>query len=437
MQSNNNSFSNFTRSKFVRPKAHYPKNQNDILNLLNTKKSLLVYGKGKSYGDSCLNKKNIIILKSFNKILSFDIKNGTLNAEAGITLNKIVKLITKKGWFVPVTPGTKYLTLGGMLANNIHGKNIKKNYFVDHVMSFKIITPNGKIKLCTKKKNKNLFFTTIGGLGLTGVILSVKFKLKKIKSTYMSLNKIFNEDTKYLSSNMEKFGKYEYMYIWLDSFPNNNKVKNIIFLGNHSNVKRFDYSTNPKKINFIEKFGFIFFNNYFFYRFVTKFYYFYNKIFNKKIIHMDKYFYAQDKYLDWNLLYGSKGFLQFQILIPNNNISKFLNEFYNFCKIFKVYSNLIVAKPQKKKIKFLNFYGTGFSLSFDFKNSKKSNLIKNFFLKNALKFDYIFNYSKDLYSNISHVPNKYQYNLFKRKLDKINKFKSFNSLLSKRIKIIK
>ena len=64
---------------------------------------------------------------------------------------------------------------------------------------------------------------------------------------------------------------------------------------------------------------------------------------------MDKYFYAQDKYLDWNLLYGSKGFLQFQILIPNNNISKFLNEFYNFCKIFKVYSNLIVAKPQKKK----------------------------------------------------------------------------------------
>tara|TARA_B100000989_G_scaffold298957_1_gene291381 strand:+ start:7487 stop:8803 length:1317 start_codon:yes stop_codon:yes gene_type:complete len=427
---------NWTRSIFVNPKINIPKSKNEIIKFISKENNMIVYGNGRSYGDVCLNKKNLIILKNFKKIKTFNKKKGILNAEAGIFLSEIIEVITKKGWFVPVTPGTKFLTLGGMVANNIHGKNLKYNYFIDHIISFQIITLKGKIKTCSSNINSKLYYATIGGLGLTGIITSVKFKLKKIKSTYVTQKKIFSDDINYLSTDLNKYKKYKYIYIWLNSFKKNNMIKNIIFLGNHKNSGGFEYKIKQRRINLFYKIIFSFLNNRIFYRFTTHGYFVLNKIFYKKTTHLDNFFYAQDKYLDWNKLYGKKGFFQFQILLPKNKILKFLDKFYLFCDKNKVYANLIVAKPQMKKRKFLNFYGTGVSLSFDFKFSKKSSYIKKFFLDNAINFGYIFNFSKDMFAKTNHLSNYTEYDLFRKTVKKFNRNKTFNSLLSNRLKLI-
>ena len=117
--------------------------------------------------------------------LYFDKKNGVIEIESGLLLKDLLPIITQEGWFIPVTPGTKYVSLGGMVANNIHGKNTYKNQIKYYIKKIKLITVNKKIILCSKKKNKKIFDLTIGGYGLSGIILTITLKLRKIYSVNM------------------------------------------------------------------------------------------------------------------------------------------------------------------------------------------------------------------------------------------------------------
>ena len=140
------------RNKSVKTNLFYPKNLKDLKNFLINNKHYLPFGNGRSYGDVCLNNKNLISMQKFSKILNFDKKNGIIEVESGKLLADLLPLIIKEKWFMPVTPGSKYISLGGMLANNVHGKNVKKNYFSDYVISFNLINSNGKLVFCSKYK---------------------------------------------------------------------------------------------------------------------------------------------------------------------------------------------------------------------------------------------------------------------------------------------
>ena len=168
----------------IQSKLYYPKNIEEIVNLLKEKRneSILPRGEGRSYGDVALNK-NILSLNKFKKIISLNKKKGILRCTANVTIEEILPKIVPKGWFLSVTPGSKFVSIGGLIANDVHGKNHHVDgSFSDFVQEIKIIDQFGKIKICSKKKNISLFKTTCGGVGLTGVIIEAKIKLIKIYS---------------------------------------------------------------------------------------------------------------------------------------------------------------------------------------------------------------------------------------------------------------
>ena len=162
----------WTRFKYVNPKVFIPDTIDDLKKVISESKNILIFGNRRSYSDVCLNNKVMVSMKNFKKINYFNKKKGIIETQSGILLKELIPYIVKSKWFIPVSPGTKYVSLGGMISNNIHGKNIKKNFFYDYIISIKIMLYNGEIVTCSKQRNTELFNTTIGGLGLTGVIIN-------------------------------------------------------------------------------------------------------------------------------------------------------------------------------------------------------------------------------------------------------------------------
>ena len=133
-------------------------------------------GNGRSYGDSSISEQNTICMKNFNKIIDFDMQTGLLTVESGVLLSQIIDKYLTEGWFPKVSPGSKFVTVGGMVACDVHGKNHHKDgSFGNYIEWLDIITSEGEIKRCSKKNNSELFNWTIGGMGLTGTIIRVAF----------------------------------------------------------------------------------------------------------------------------------------------------------------------------------------------------------------------------------------------------------------------
>lgn len=181
-------------------------------------KKYLAHGMGRSYGDVCLNNGEIIFTKNFKKILDFDSKNGFLICESGITINELLNFLTPKGWFLPVVPGTSFVTVGGAISNDIHGKNHHNaGSFGNFVEELEILTSTNSILKCSRNINSKLFYSTIGGLGLTGLIVNAKIRLKKIDSQLIeSSTKRFYSFDEYLELNNLFSSKYEYTVSWVD-----------------------------------------------------------------------------------------------------------------------------------------------------------------------------------------------------------------------------
>ena len=181
---NYNSWNNLPSRNLKREYFEY-KNKQSLLNL---NKKVIPRGLGRSYGDVCINDNGELILTNkLNSILDFDIETGVIQCESGISINELLNTIIPNNWFLPVVPGTSFVTIGGAIANDIHGKNHHKlGSFGNSILSIEILRSDGSILNCSPSENSDLFYATIGGLGLTGLILSVKIQLIKIKNPYIS-----------------------------------------------------------------------------------------------------------------------------------------------------------------------------------------------------------------------------------------------------------
>ena len=144
--------------------------------------TLLAYGNGRSYGDVCLNDGGTLLhTAGLDRFIAFDPDSGVLRCEAGVLFSDILAFAVPRGWFLPVTPGTQYITLGGAIANDVHGKNHHgAGTFGEHVHCFELLRSDGSRTLCSRAVNAELFAATVGGLGLTGVITWAEFALKRI-----------------------------------------------------------------------------------------------------------------------------------------------------------------------------------------------------------------------------------------------------------------
>ena len=347
------------------------------LNILMTK-SLIGRGLGRSYGDSA-NNKHIIQTSKLKKIINFDKQNGWIECESGVTIYELNELTIKEGWFVPVTPGSSYVTLGGALASDIHGKNHHlEGSFSKHVLYAQLMLANGEIIKISHSENSDLFNATCGGMGLTGIIYSIKFKLKLISSSNIIQTTI---KTKNLEETIEQFKinkKSEYSVAWLDCATSIKKFgRGLLFLGQHQKDNILTYK-KKKVINYPLNFFSKFLNSYSIKLFN---YIYYHKNFKKKkinILHINDYFYPLDSIDNWYLLYGSKGFIQYQFVIPLEFSINVIKEiFYKIYSFNQVSYLTTIKKFGAQNDNYLSFPMEGITIAFDFKATNKiKNLIE-------------------------------------------------------------
>ena len=340
-------------------------------------KNFLPFGMGRSYGDVCLNPNGkLLVTKRLDRFIYFNKQTGKLVCESGVLLGDIQKYCLPFGWLLPVSPGTQFVTLGGAIANDIHGKNHHKSgSFGNHVLKFSLIRSNGQTLICSPKKNKDWFRATIGGIGLTGVIGFAEIQLKKVKGSMLDAEVITFDSLKdffLLANSSEK--KWEYTVSWIDCLYSKG-LRGVFMRANHS---------KNASINLAEREGisipinlpFSLFN----YATLKAFnacYYFYNKLKNKRrYVNYDSFFYPLDRIHHWNRIYGKKGFYQYQCVFDSKVSFEATEAMLDIIRRSREGSFLAVLKTfgPIKSLGLLSFPKAGVTLALDFPNKHTKTL---------------------------------------------------------------
>lgn len=333
-------------------------------------------GQGRSYGDASLNVDGRVLLtERVNRLLEFDAANGKLRAEAGTTLAEILDVIVPMGWFVPVTPGTKFVSLGGCVAADIHGKNHHhEGSFGDHLLSIELILADGSRVVCSPSERSDLFWATVGGMGLTGIIGEVTLKLIPIESALMKVHH-------HAAVNFEQLFRLmqdpklddRYTVAWIDSLATGKNLgRGIAMCGHHAAADEvpdnihgdikpapshsipFDLPTwvlNSRSISAL--------NSHYYRREGGKRYPF--------LSNHDSYFYPLDAIGSWYRLYGKRGFVQYQCVIPDTTAFEGVRSLLEKLSNSRRPSFLAVLKrlgPQGRGL--LSFPMSGYTLALDF-----------------------------------------------------------------------
>ncbi len=336
----------------VESNIHSSEYIDEVIQTVKNSDQITPRGNGRSYGDASLGE-NILSCLELNKILAFDPNNGILQCQSGVLLSDILEFILPHGYFLPVTPGTKFITVGGAIASDVHGKNHHVDgCFSEHTLNFNLIDSEGNIVSCSAQNNKSLFYETVGGMGRTGVIVDATIKLKPIETSFIKYEyqKVKNLDDMMLS--FENCLDWTYSVAWLDVLKGGKDMgRGILMKGEHAKLSELK-STNRKRpllphsnkaINmpfFLPSFVL---NDY-----TVKLFNFlyYNKQLaqlKNGIVHYDTFFYPLDSILNWNKCYGKNGFTQYQFVLPKKNSLDGLKAFLNKLRSSKNFSSFLVV----------------------------------------------------------------------------------------------
>jgi FAD/FMN-containing dehydrogenase len=333
---------------------------------------MLPVGAGRSYGDVCLLEGGTLLpTRGLDKLLHFDRGTGVLRCEAGVTLAEILEFAVPRGFFLPVSPGTKYVTVGGAIANDIHGKNHHvAGTFGRHVLRFELVRSDGSRFVCSPTQNADWFAATVGGMGLTGLIAWAEIRLRPIVS-----RKIRYQGTKFVG--IEEFvalsqasANVEYTVAWIDCVASGkNFARGIFMQGDHSEIPEPPAATKAPWLTVpidlpdfaLNRLSVGIFNTLY-----------YNKQLGKRksgLVDYESFFYPLDSILHWNRIYGRNGLLQFQCVIPweqphQEGILRILkaitaSELASFLAVIKVFGD--VPSPG-----ILSFPKPGITLALDF-----------------------------------------------------------------------
>ncbi len=410
-----------------------PRSIDEIKKLLSNHKKLISSGGFRSYGDSAINEV-IINSKYFNKIINFDEKKGILRAESGITIDEMIKFLLPKGWFLKVTPGTKFATLGGCIASDVHGKEHHlEGCFSENLVKLKLLVNKDEVIEFSRSSHTDLFQATCGGMGLTGFIIEAEIQCKKIKSSNIIFNKIINYNIDEVFLCFEKYMSSNYSVAWLDTKKNKNNFKSIFIHGEFCEKSKINLCNNsilsiPFQVKVVNNLSIKIFNYlYFFWNLLNK---------KKGKISYDSFFYPLDKVKNWYKLYGSNGFLQYQFIIPKENAKEAIVEVLEYLNDVNYLPSLAVLKLHgKKNSNFISFPISGYSLALDFPYKNKINLILTELDKIVSKFKGRVYLTKD--SRLSSYFFKKFYLQFEEIIKVRKKYNifSFSSSQSKRIGI--
>lgn len=346
---------------------HFLKDSKILTNLLCSKFSGIAHGMGRSYGDSALFEQ-VICTTNFNHFLGFDPETGVVHAQAGVTLKEMLDLFVPKGWFLPVTPGTQYVTFGGAIASDVHGKNHhKEGTFCDYVRNIRLAMADGTLQTCSPSVNPELFRATCGGMGLTGIILDAELQLKPIKSAYIEMTTFKAADLDDILSLFDTHESATYSVAWIDALARGKKMgRSLLMLGEHSEQGGL-LTPNPNENSIPVDFPEIALHPLTVSLFNTLYY---NKAISKrsdKRVPYRPYFYPLDAVLHWNKMYGKSGFLQYQFVLPKASGEAGLKKILSEISRTRSASFLAVLKSfGKGNDNFLSFPKEGYTLALDF-----------------------------------------------------------------------
>jgi FAD/FMN-containing dehydrogenase len=291
--------------------------------------SYIPRGLGRSYGDAALNENAGVIWPiRLNRFLSFASASGVLECESGVSLAEIIQYFLPRGWFLPVTPGTKFVTVGGAIAADIHGKNHHKDgSFCNFVLDFRLLAPTGEILLCSPTVYPEIFRATVGGMGLTGVILSARLRLRRVDSAYVfvDFHKAPNLDDA-LTTMETSDERYDYSVAWIDALATGKTMgRSVLMRGNHAAVAELPARvrhalaapTVPQWNLFVD-FPSGTLNRLTVKAFNTA-YYAVHRTTPRQLVSFEKFFYPLDAINQWNRMYGKRGFVQYQIALPQTS----------------------------------------------------------------------------------------------------------------------
>ncbi|MEI7295334.1 FAD-binding oxidoreductase [Paraburkholderia tropica] len=281
--------------------------------------SALPFGNGRSYGDSCLAASgHVLQTLPLDRLIAADWSTGVLRAEPGVTLEQILDVAIPRGWMLPVTPGTKYATLGGAIANDVHGKNHHvRGTFGRHVRRFGLARSDGRVLDCAPDQHAEFYEATIGGLGLTGLILWAEIQLMPIRSSQIDVTTLrFDNVDEFFTLSERLDPLHEYSVAWVDCQSRGSALgRGIFMVGDHAEDGPLEVDRRKKRtvpmtlpVPIFNPLTLRAFNGMYYHRQARGE--------TRSKVSYVAYFYPLDSLLEWNRIYGRRGFQQYQCVVP-------------------------------------------------------------------------------------------------------------------------
>lgn len=367
---------------------------------------VIARGNGRAYGDSAIGAaERTLSTRYLNHMIDFDAQSGVLIAESGVILGDVIDALLPRGWFPGVVPGTKYVTLGGMAAGDVHGKNHHKDgSFRETVIWIDLMDSEGRLIRCSRETNGDLFDLTLGGMGLTGVILRLAIQLCPVNSAWIRQRTLPCANLDSVLQSFEETADATYSVAWIDCLGRGESLgRSLLMLGEHANAMELppDLAATPLHLSQKPKLRVPFdFPQFALNRFVvramnTLYYHKGRRAAGTSFVTYDQFFFPLDSVLGWNRIYGREGFVQYQGVLPPDQARVGLTALLDAICAAGAGSFLAVLKKLGPETGVFSFPMDGYTLALDFPvNAKTLTLMKELDAI-TIRFGGRFNLTKD------------------------------------------
>ena len=355
-----------------------PLHLNEVVKFQSTLPLHVARGNGRAYGDAAIGVKATVDCRSLARIGQFDQSTGCLTVDAGVLLSNIIATFLRRGFFPPVVPGTQHVTVGGMIAADVHGKNHHAvGGFGRFLDSIEVVLPSGEQRTCSINQNSDLFYATIGGMGLTGTIVEASFRLQPVETGWIRQRTIVAKDLGEALSTLVAYDQSTYSVAWIDCLARGSNLgRSLIYLGEHASradlarlassraiypdIKLGRFSIPFDLPSFVlNRYSVGAFNQLYFWRGARHAH-------AECIVPWHQYFFPLDGIGDWNRIYGPRGFLQHQCVIPDTSAARILGGILERVAARGEASFLTVLKRLTAGTGLLSFPMPGYTLTLDF-----------------------------------------------------------------------
>lgn len=362
---------NFPR---IEAEVCYPTCADDVRKEVLRCERVIARGNGRCYGDASLGT-HVISMLGLNRVRHFDPCQGVIEVEAGVLLDQILDYVVPAGWFFHVTPGTRFITVGGAIACDVHGKNHpQKGCFSNWLLDFELLKADGSTVRCSRQENSELFWQTCGGMGWTGIILSARIQLMRINSIWLRQRVVKAPNLEALLLAFEAHRAWPYAVAWLDGLSRGGNLgRSLLFLSEHTEgsvseslafPRRKAFTVPPYAPSFLLNPVTIRAYNHFRFASAQE---------GERLIDLEACFYPLDRLRLWNRLYGRRGFIQYQFCLPETHAAQGMNQVLTLSHQQGIVPFLCVVKRHgdRPPEAVHSFPERGYSLALDFPRTSK------------------------------------------------------------------